>query len=392
MQSEFAAALNQVCAEKGLAVSVVLEGVQDALLAAYRKTTGDQEIEDVRAEIDKVTGEAKIFKGDEDVTPEDFGRIAAQTAKQVILQRLREAEKDSVREEYAAKVGTIVSGHVFRVEKGVVVLDLGKTHGIIPPQEQIPGEQYTVNQRVRALLKAVQEGERGPEIVVSRADPRFVKELFKLEVPELASETVEVKNLAREAGNRSKMAVTSHGENVDPVGSCVGQKGVRVQAVLEELGGERIDIIEYSEDEEEFVANALSPAKVVEVHLDEVRREATVVVVDDQLSLAIGKEGQNVRLAAKLTGWKIDIKGASEQAKEVLGVTSDGSDEPNELRAAGLSTRTLNVLEKAGITDLESLKAKSLEELQELEGFGPKAAAEVQRILGVEGQEDQSPE
>ena len=242
---------------------------------------------------------------------EEFGRIAAQTAKQVIVQRLREVEREAIAQEYAAKVGETISGIVQRVEGRTVYIDLGKGVGILFPQEQIPGEFYRLGSRLRALLLEVNMTPRGAQIVLSRANPSFVKELFTMEVPEIAAGTVEIKAIAREEGSRTKIAVASHQPGVDPIGACVGQRGTRVLTVINELNGEKIDVIEWSEDTERFIANALAPAKVTSVELHE-RATATVKVPEDQMSLAIGREGQNVRLAVKLTNWKIDIEGAAE--------------------------------------------------------------------------------
>jgi len=364
VQTEFSAALNQVAAERGIEPKEVLETVEAALVSAYRKDYGGK-VEELKAQIDPETGEAKIFKNEEDVTPAGFGRIAAQTAKQVILQRIRESEKKAVIEEYQKKIGEILSGHIFRLEKGLVIVDLGRTQGLMPPSEQVPKEEYQLNQRLKVLVADVREGVRGPEIIVSRSRPELVEKLFALEVPEMQSGTVKVAAMAREPGERTKIAVSSSQENVDPVGSCVGQKGVRVQSVIAELGEEKIDIIHYYDDPEKFIANALSPAKVIEVKLNKSKKEAKVQVFEDQLSLAIGKGGQNVRLAAKLTGWKIDIKG-SEKEKETEG---------GELK--GLSTRVANALSKVGITKIEKLKEMSTEELKAIKGIGPKAVEEI---------------
>ncbi|MDP2736075.1 MAG: transcription termination factor NusA [bacterium] len=244
----------------------------------------------------------------------DYGRIAAQTAKQVILQKIREAERESVMEEFKSKEGELVSGIVQRVEGRMVFVDLGKTLGIMPKEEQVPGEFYRPGQRLKFYLLSVQDSPRGPSIVLSRAYPKFISKLFELEVPEITAGSVEIKSITREPGSRSKVAVASNEDGVDPVGSMVGQRGTRVSAVINELGGEKIDIIEWDNDPEEFLANSLSPAKVLEVELQEQNR-AVVIVPEDQLSLAIGRDGQNVRLAAKLTGWKIDIK--TPEGKEV---------------------------------------------------------------------------
>ena len=242
-------------------------------------------------------------------THADFGRIAAQTAKQVIIQRIREAEREAVYEEFQDREGEIVSGTVQRVEGRNVFVDVGRSTAVLPPEEQIAFERYRIGERVKALLLSVDKGTRGLGLRLSRSHPRFVVKLFELEVPEIATGVVEVRSLAREAGSRSKIAVLSNEEGVDPVGSCVGQKGVRVSTVIGELGGEKIDIIEWDEDQGRFIANALSPARVLDVEVDTEHKSARAIVAEDQLSLAIGKGGQNVRLAAKLTGWRIDVQG-----------------------------------------------------------------------------------
>lgn len=307
--TEFSAALNQVATERGIPVDSVLESIRLALASAYKKDYGG-EVEDVEIDLNPDTGEARILKGEEDVTPAGFGRIAAQTAKQVILQKIRETEKEIIMDDFADKIGTIVSGHVFRIDKGVVVLDLGKAQGILPPSEQVETEQYRANQRLKVLVKEVRDGVKGPEIIVSRSDAQVIEKLFEQEVPEIASGVVKIEAIAREAGSRTKMAVSSSEEKIDPVGSCVGQKGVRVQSVISEVFGEKIDIIPFSPSVDKFVAASLSPARVTEVELIADEKRAVVSVPEDQQSLAIGREGQNARLANKLTKWKIDIKGA----------------------------------------------------------------------------------
>jgi len=371
--TEFSAAINQLAAERGISVEAILETVRQALAAAYRKDFGGEE-EEIEVQLNPETGEAKVIKEGRDVTPPGFGRIATQTAKQVILQRIREEEKAAIREEFTKKEGTIVSGYIFRVDGGVVFVDLAKTQGILPPSEQIPGEEYQMNQRIKVLVKGVQEGLRGPEILLSRSDPEFVKELFALEVPEISAGVVKIEVIAREAGHRTKIAVSSSEEKVDPVGSCVGQKGVRVQAVTRELGEEKVDIIPFSHDPSTFIASALSPAKVLSVKLKEKSHTAEVEVPEDQLSLAIGKGGQNVRLAAKLTGWRIDIKGAGKVFAEEthqLGKTA------SQLSTLGLSSRAVNALSSAGINTLENLRGKTEEELKKVKGLGPKTIEEI---------------
>ena len=272
---------------------------------------------------------------------EDFGRIAAQTAKQVVIQKIREAEKLSILEEFGHKKGEIVSGIVQRVERGAIFIDLGRATGIIPYEEQIPGERYRMGERIRAYLYAVDEGFRGVYLRLSRAHPQFLVKLFSLEAPELAAGSVEVKALAREAGSRTKIAVASIDPHVDPVGSLVGQRGVRVSTVMSELGGERIDIIEWNDTVGEFIKESLSPASVLSVKLDEKERRATVTVSEDQQSLAIGRGGQNVRLAAKLTGWNIDI------------ISSEG-ESVAQAREEGVELAPENPAEAAGIMPTES--------------------------------------
>lgn len=327
-RTEFASALNQICAERGIQPEVVLESIKAAILAAYRKDAilKSEELEEetkYEVEIDSQTGSAKLFylpkgkKGKKkDITPPGFGRIAAQTAKQVILQKIREAEKAAVLEEYAKRVDALVNGMVLRFDGRNVIVDVGKTEGIMPPSEQVKTEQYKLNQRLTFYIVAIRESPRGQEIIVSRGHPGLIKGLFKREVPEVNSGAVKIVDIAREAGNRSKVAVSSTQPGVDPVGSCVGQKGVRVQTVIHELNNEKIDIIQYSEDPEKFIASALSPAEKVKATLNKKAKTAVVTVPEDQISLAIGKEGQNVRLAAKLTGFKIDIKSEEEKSKK----------------------------------------------------------------------------
>jgi len=252
---------------------------------------------------------------------QDYGRVAAQTAKQVIIQRIREAERDSMYDEYKDKEGEVLSGVIQRVEGRNVIIDLGKSVGVLFPQEQVETENYRIGQRLKVYVYKVEAGSKGPGITLSRIHPEMVRKLFELEVPEIFAKTVEIKAIAREAGERTKIAVSSNEEGIDPIGSCVGQKGTRVQAVIDELSGEKIDIILWNDDIAKFISAALSPAKVLKVEINESKKEAVVTVPEDQLSLAIGKRGQNVRLAAKLTDWKIDIVGAKaigeEKEKEI---------------------------------------------------------------------------
>jgi len=295
---------------------------------------------------------------------EDFGRIAAQTAKQVIIQRIREAEKQSIIEEFAERQGDIVSGVVQKVERGTAFIDINGVNGIMPREEQIPGEFYRTGQRMKAYLYLVEETPRGVNLRLSRSHPRFIEVLFALESPEVASATVEIKAIAREAGSRSKIAVWSNDENIDPIGACVGQKGIRVATVMSELGGEKIDIIPWSDDPAELVAAALAPAKVIDIEVDENERYAKIEVADDQLSLAIGKGGQNVRLAAKLTGWKIDIAGIEGEKSKEDTESAPAEDEVTE-DAAVENEAPEEVVETTETTEEVVETSEAVEEVEE---------------------------
>lgn len=333
-RSEFALALNQVATERGVDPSVVLETVKNAILAAYRKDHPGIEVEEYSATLNSNTGEARIFHKEEDVTPPGFGRIAAQTAKQVILQKIREKEKEAIVSDYRTKIGTIMNGMVLKFMGPNVIVDIGKTEAIMPQSEQIPNENYHLNQRMSVYILEIKEGLKGEEVIVSRASNGLLEGLFKREVPEVASGSVIIKGIVREPGNRAKIAVYSNQSGIDPVGSCVGQKGIRVQAIISELGGmEKIDIIQWQEDIKNYVAAALSPAKDVKVVLDEKEKLANVTVSQDQLSLAIGKEGQNVRLASKLTGYRIEIKGAELSEEEKATEVSKEASAKQEVKA-----------------------------------------------------------
>lgn len=327
VRSEFSLALNQVASERNISVETILANIEEAMVMAYRKDRAMYgeivEAEQFLAHVDPITGEARIFRKKEDetrgedVTPPGFGRIAAQTAGQVLRQKIREAEKKAVIEDFSQRIGTIASGMVLRFDGPNIIVDIGKAEAVMPPTEQNPAEHYRLNQRLAFYIKEIRESARGQEVVVSRASENLVVELFRKEVPEFQSGAVVVKLIAREAGGRTKLAVGSTQSGVDPVGASVGQKGVRVQAVINELGSnEKVDVIQYTEDMATLIAAALAPAKEIEVILNEKEKSCIALVPDDQLSLAIGREGQNVRLANKLTGWKIDIKGKSEYKKE----------------------------------------------------------------------------
>jgi transcription termination/antitermination protein NusA len=334
--------LRELERERGISFETLVEAIEKALASAYLKVTGADETRQARAVIDHETGDVTVFAQDVEIdpdteevtllkewedTPEDFGRIAAQTAKQVILQRLREAERDITFGEYEGRVGDIVTGIVEQQDHRYTILNLGKTEALMPPQEQIPHERYEHAARLKAYIVDVRKSARGPQIIVSRTHPNLIRRLFELEVPEILDGIVEIKGVAREPGHRSKIAVHSNDRNVDAVGACVGAKGSRVRMVMNELRGEKIDIIKWTEDPGEFVANALSPAKVKEVRIQEDGETALVIVPDYQLSLAIGKEGQNARLAARLTGLRVDIKSESQMRQETEPEEPEGADE-----------------------------------------------------------------
>jgi N utilization substance protein A len=383
MDRDFLSAIEQICEERGIAKEKVLETIEMAIAAAYKKEHG-RKGQNIRAKLDLVSGATQLFQvklvvdesmlkpeleeGEEEeiikeeelaegeerkirFNPErhimvdeakkidkkiqvkeemlfpleadkNYGRIAAQTAKQVIIQRIREAEKEAVFEEYKGREGQVVSGVVQRIERGNALIDLGRGNGVLPQEEQIFGEYYRPGQRFRLYVLEVQKGPQGSMVLLSRVHPEMISRLFEIEVPEIAAGTVLVKSVAREAGSRSKIAVFSSEERIDPIGSLVGQKGTRVQAVINELGGEKIDIIQWDENPGKFIANSLSPAKVIDTEVFETERRAIVKVPEDQLSLAIGKKGQNVRLAAKLSGWKIDIISAKGEKVEIEGEES----------------------------------------------------------------------
>ncbi len=452
MRNDFLSAIKQICDERNLPQAVVVEAVETALVSAYKRDFGSTP--NIKAQVDLHSGEAAIFAEKAVVdsvederyqvdlaealqvdpeaevgstvlleledTPRDFGRIAAQTAKQIILQRIREAERDVLYDTYTEREGEIVNGTVQHVSDRAITINLGRVQAILPRSEQIRTEEHAIGDRISAYVLEVRRTNRGPQIIVSRAHRNMLRRLLELEVPEIYSGTVEIKRIAREAGSRSKVAVWATQEGVDPVGACVGMRGMRIQSIVRALSGEKIDIVQWDPDERTFVANALSPSKVLQVNLHEDRhrggKTAAVSVPDDQLSLAIGRKGQNARLAAKLTGWRIDIKSASEAALEELQriqmrelrqmaqgdlltmaeellrrQEGEGSlletiqwSAPRPLAVLGLTSRVQHVLEQGGVSTLEELLARwetDPEGLLEIRGFGPKALEEVREKL-----------
>jgi N utilization substance protein A len=426
MKTDFIRAINQVCAERGLTVEVVLEALEQALVSAYKRDIGPYQHLD--AKIDPATGEVKMFTGrevvetvedpDSQVTPEearqirpgaelgeilyaettppDFGRIAAQTAKQVILQRIREAERDALYESFVEREGEIVGGTVHSVDARGVTVNLGRIEALVPRSQQVSNERYYARQKLRVLVLEVNKTSRGPEIIASRSHPDMLRRLLEVEVPEIYNGLVEIKAIAREAGSRAKVAVAALQQGIDPVGACVGMRGVRIQSIVSELNGEKIDVIGWSRDPREFIGKSLSPARPLGVELSEdseMGRTATVIVPDKELSLAIGREGQNARLAAKLTGWRIDIIGATEAAETaVLRAQRQAAraaaraqiSEDMPLERLGLSKRIFNALDSAGIAQLGHLldaMDEGEEALLKLKGFGDKSLQETKQVL-----------
>ncbi len=347
MNQDFINALHEIEKEKGVSIDIIYEALESALISSYKKNFGASQ--NVIVEIDKVTGKTKVYAikdvveevedeylqislqkakeidelyelGDVlrlEITPKDFGRIAAQTAKQVVIQRIKDAERDVIYDEFINRENEIITGMIQRISKNNVFIDLGKTEGVLPPTEQIEGEIYEQSDRLKLLVVEVKKTTKGPQIILSRSHPNLVKRLFELEVPEINKGIVEIYSIAREAGFRTKIAVYSKDPDVDPLGACVGFQGSRVKTIVEELNGEKIDIVIWNNDVETFIGNSLSPSQVIKVEANEKEKSALVVVPDYQLSLAIGKEGQNARLAAKLTNWKIDIKSETQYKESI---------------------------------------------------------------------------
>ena len=371
MNQDLLAILDSIERDKGIKKEILIKAIEFALISAARKKIG-KHITDIKVEFNSETGDFKVFGPDGAELSGDFGRISAQTAKQVIIQKIREAERDVVFDEYQHKVNDIASGSVHRFEKGSIVVDLGRAEGILPRRELPPDEEYRQGDRIKALILGVKKTPKGPEILLSRTNPGLVKRLFELEVPEIYEGIVEIKSVSREAGRRSKIAVYSKDDKVDPVGACVGMRGQRVKNIVRELGGEKIDIIRWGIDTGEFISSSLSPAEISSVRVSEANKRAEVIVADDQLSLAIGKKGQNVRLAAKLTGWNIDIrsKGEIEKVKEI-----------SISEIEGVGAKTEKALKKTGFKTAGDIAAADVKALTKAEGVGKKTAEKIMKSV-----------
>jgi N utilization substance protein A len=403
MNADFLAVLEFWEREKGINRDVLVGAVQEALLSAAKKAVGPAR--ELRVEIDQKNGDIKAFAklivservisqhdqisvfdarrikadakvGDElekEVTPTNFGRVASQFAKQALMQKIRQAEKSLIFAEFKDRVGDIISGTVRRFERSDVILDLGKYEALLPNRERVPTEEYQVGERIRCYVKAVEEGPHGPEIILSRADPQFIIKLFKLEVSEINDGTIEIKGIAREPGFRTKMAVYSRDSKVDPVGACVGMRGQRVKNIVRELNNEKVDVIPWSSDIKAFVTKALEPAKIKSIEINEAKKTLYILVAEDQLSLAIGKRGQNARLTARLTGWEVDIdaeqvitKGFEEKVAEAVAHIA---------AIPGITREQADALVHAGVTRLEDLLSAEAGDLADIPGIGESAAA-----------------
>jgi len=355
MNDEILTVIDSIEREKGIPKEVLFEAIESALLSAAKRILGKQRT-DITVTIDRETGEIRVAMGKKKIESGEFGRIAAQTAKQVIVQKIREAEREIIFDDYNNRVGGIVTGAVHRFERGNIIVDLGKTEAILPRSEQCPGERYKQGDRIRAYLVEVTKTNRGPQIILSRSSIEFVRKLFELEVPEISEGIVEIKAIAREASERTKIAVYSKDGKVDPVGACVGMRGNRVKDIVRELHGEKIDIVKWNENIEEYLKAALSPAQISKIKMDKEKRSMEVIVKNDQLSIAIGRHGQNVRLASKIIGWELDIRPEEEGKKK-------------EARPKGVPSK-VEGKKAEGLPKAAPAKAKRTVSIKSLDGVG----------------------
>ena len=424
MAGELSEAVKQLVADKGISEELILKTIEMALLAAYKKKYGttsnaetyiDEENDVVKIYskkeiVDQV--EEPVFEidlseaqklhtgaevGDEmliEIKPEDFGRIAAQTAKQVVRQRLKEIEKDVVYNEFKQREGEMIVGYFQRERSGTIYVNLGRSEGIMPRSQQSPREHYSIGDRIKALLLEVRKGTKGPQIILSRSHPGFVKKIFELEIPEVADGTIDIRNIVRDPGYRTKVSVFSPRDEVDPVGACVGMKGIRIQAIVGELEGEKIDIVKWDPDVKRYIANGMNPVKISRIVVtDEENKEALIIVHDSQLSIAIGRAGQNIRLVSKLVGWKLDIMPESEfetseyaefarkAADELFSTTEEESEIVTLRDIPGIDTKTLELLEKESYTEIEDVIEKSEKELLQIEGMTDEMAKKFMGVL-----------
>ena len=395
--------LEQLERDKGIDKEILIQAVEAAVASATRKvwTVGPQE--EVKVVFNRKTGKIKAFAGEHEIRSSEFGRIAAQTAKQVVIQKIREAEKDVIFSEYKSRIGQIISGGVYRFERGNIIVDLGKTEAILPKNEQSGKEEFKQGDRIRTYVLGVTREARGPQVILSRANPNFIKRLFELEVPEIYEGIVEIKSISRAVGERTKIAVYSKDEKVDCVGACVGMRGARVKNIVAELQGEKIDIVRYAEDIKEYIQAALSPAEISQIQINTQDKEANLIVADDQLSLAIGRHGQNVRLASELVGWTLNIFTADQwkqhqqdenPPEENPAVPKSDSSATSDLQGLkSVSPRILKALEEAGFDSLEKIQKATLNDLTQVKGLGKiKAEKLLEEVKSTEKNETQKSE
>lgn len=388
MNNELLSVLDSIEREKGIDKEVLFKAIESALQSAAKKIiTKDAETQaepDIIVTIDRQTGQIKILSGSKEIKSDEFGRIAAQTAKQVIIQKIREAEREVIYDNFQGRVGSIVSGSVHRFMKGDIIVDLGKTEAILPRQEQIPRERYKQGERIRGYVVDVNKTARGPEITLSRANIGFVKKMFELEVPEISEGIVEIKCIVREPGSRCKMAVSSKDDKIDAVGACVGMRGNRVKNIVNELHGERIDVIRWNDNLEEYAKAALSPAEITKTKIDKNAGRIEVIVKDDQLSLAIGKHGQNVRLASKLIGLEIDVRGATKKPEKAEVKEEKPAEKEAGVKEAasiidldGVGRKVKDKLVEAGYDTVEKIANTDAKTLTGIKGIGSKGAEKI---------------
>jgi len=385
--SELLTILEQLERDKGIDKEVLIQAVESAVASAAKKIWSVDKDEDVRVVLDRKSGKLTAYAGEQEIRSSEFGRIAAQTAKQVVIQKIREAEKDVVYAEYHNRIGQIISGSVYRFEKGSIIVDLGKTEGVIPKSEQSGKEDFRQGDRIRTYVLDVNREAKGPQIILSRGHPFFVKRLFELEVPEIFEGIVEIKSISRDVGERTKIAVYSKDEKVDCVGACVGMRGARVKNIVSELQGEKIDIVRYSDDIKEYIQAAISPAEIsqIQIHIDE--KKANIIVADDQLSLAIGRRGQNVRLASELVGWELNIftaeqwdefhkqlEGTAEEADEADAKETPEEEEPAAetplIQLTSVSAKILAAVREIGLDTPEKIAQADVAQLTQIKGLG----------------------
>lgn len=386
MDSELLMILDQIERDKGVNKEILIQAVESAVASAVKKIWTVGKEQEIQVVLDRKSGKLIAYADGEEIKSKDFGRIAAQTAKQVVIQKIREAEKDVVFSEYHARIGQIVTGSVYRIDKGNIIVDLSKTEAFIPRSEQSGKEEFKQGDRIRAYILDVRRETKGPQIVLSRAHPSFVKRLFELEVPEIYDGIVEVKGIARDAGERTKIAVYSKEEKIDCVGACVGMRGSRVKGIVTELHGEKIDIVRYSEDKKTYIQAALSPAEISQMHLYAQDKRADIIVADDQLSIAIGKHGQNIRLASQLVGWQLEVFSETQwkehadklPQKQAKATAEEGEAAASEIaELSGVGKKLVELLTEKGFDTLEKIAQSSVDELSTIKGLGKVKAEKI---------------